>query len=170
MLFYIEEVDYEKSVYSYKSGCIFDELLEFYAFLNVWAVTEVSGSDDIEMPSENYFYNADKGIDLTDEMFDKCVKIMYILENIDLIIKNVELDDTAVHKCKSELAEQGILDILCCILEMIYYKTTPLPLLQRPFVKRRPTLKFNEDGTQQEEINLSNVIPQDYVAEEIARD
>jgi hypothetical protein len=102
MLFYVEEVDYEKSVYSYKSGCIFDELLEFYAFLNVWAVTEVPID---EKNSEHFFYNAEKGIDLTDEMFDKCVKIMYILENIELIIKTVELDDTAVLKCKSELAE-----------------------------------------------------------------
>ena len=170
MLFYIEELDYEKSVYTYKSGCIFDELLEFYAFLNVWAVTEVKDVKGVEESSEEFFYNADKGIDLTDEMFDKCVKIMYILENIDLIIKMVELNDTAVYKCKSELAEQGILDILCRILEMIYYKTTPLPLFQKPFVKRRPTIKLNEDGSPIEDIDLKNVIPQDYVAEEIARD
>lgn len=91
MIFFIEEVDYEKSVYTYKSGCIFDELLEFYAFLNVWAVTEVK---EVEDPSEKYFYNAERGIDLTDEIFDKCVKVMHILENIELIIKKVELNDT----------------------------------------------------------------------------
>lgn len=90
MFFYIEEVEYEKSIYTYKSGCIFDELLEFYAFLNVWAVTEVEDEEDT---SEKWFYNAEKGIDLTDEMFDKCVKIMYILENIELIIKTVEMND-----------------------------------------------------------------------------
>ena len=45
MVFYIEEVPYDRTVYTYKSGCIFDELLEFYAFLNVWAVIKVTEVD-----------------------------------------------------------------------------------------------------------------------------
>lgn len=40
MIFYIEEESDERSIYSYQSSCIFDELLEFYAFLNVWAVRD----------------------------------------------------------------------------------------------------------------------------------
>ena len=160
MIFYIEEVGYEKSVYTYKSGQIFDELLEFYAFLNVWAVTEVQ---EVEEASENFFYNPEKAIDLTDEMFEKCVKVMHILENVELILRNVEMHDSKLEKCKQELAEQGILDIFCRILEIIYYKTTPLTLFQKPFMQRRPSLK--KDGP-----DLSKVLPSDFVAEEIARD
>jgi hypothetical protein len=46
---------------------------------------------------------------------------------------------------------------------MIYYKTTPLTLFQKPFMQRRPSLK--KDGP-----DLSKVLPSEFVAEEIARD
>lgn len=69
MVFYIEEVPYDRTVYTYKSGCIFDELLEFYAFLNVWAVIKVT---EVDEPSEKFKYDNERAIDLSDELFDKC--------------------------------------------------------------------------------------------------
>lgn len=41
--------------------------------------------------------------------------------------------EEATRKCKDELVEQGILDMLMRIIEMIYYKTVPPPLFERPF-------------------------------------
>jgi hypothetical protein len=38
MIFFIEEQEDKDAIYSYQSSCIFDELLEFYAFMNVWAI------------------------------------------------------------------------------------------------------------------------------------
>ena len=36
-------------------------------------------------------------------------------------------------KCKEEFSDAGILDILFCILEILYYKTTPPGLLEKTF-------------------------------------
>lgn len=75
MMFHIEEIQEEEALYAYKGNCIFDELLEFYAFLNVWAVSEV----ELDDTSELYFYDSDKAIDLSDELFEKVHKVLFIL-------------------------------------------------------------------------------------------
>jgi hypothetical protein len=36
-------------------------------------------------------------------------------------------------KCKDELSDQGLLDILFCIIEILYYKTTPPSLFEKVF-------------------------------------
>jgi len=102
MVFFIEEVLPEGSTYAYKCGCIFDELLEFYAFLNVWAVVEVDGIDD---PAEKFFYDDRRAIELADEMFEKCEKVMYILKNLESILLDVENDEAEYAKAKKELSE-----------------------------------------------------------------
>lgn len=101
MIFQIEEVDQEQTLYTYKSGCIFDELLEFYAFLNVWGVSFIEG----EETTEKYYLNHEKAIDLTDELFDKCEKAKYILDNIEILLKSAEGNDNKLLKCKKELVE-----------------------------------------------------------------
>ena len=52
MIFYIEEVDTKESIYSYQTACMFDELLEFYCFLNQFGVVR----DDNEDHSENFYF------------------------------------------------------------------------------------------------------------------
>ena len=102
MVFFIEEVPPEGSSYAYKCGCIFDELLEFYAFLNVWAIVTVEGIDD---PAEKYFYDDRRAIELADEMFEKCEKAMYSLKNREAILLDVENDEAEYAKAKKELSE-----------------------------------------------------------------
>ena len=46
---------------------------------------------------------------------------------------NVELDEMKLEKCKKELVEQGILDMLCKCIELIYYKMTPPSLFIKPY-------------------------------------
>lgn len=41
MMFEVEEVDLEKARQAYQSSYIFDEMLEYYAFLNCWAVAPI---------------------------------------------------------------------------------------------------------------------------------
>ena len=175
MLFRIEEVSEEEALYTYKSGCIFDELLEFYAFLNVWGVSVVELDDSIE----KYYLNHEKAIDLTDELFDKCEKVKYILNNIDDLIKDSERSDVLLFKCKNELVEQGILDMLCRIIEMLYYKTTPTPLFYKPFkVRKQITQAEREQAAKnatgledkEEEVDIHQVKVEIYVAQEIARE
>ena len=140
MIFYIEEESDERSIYSYQSSCIFDELLEFYAFLNVWAVR---ARQDVDTPreqeycyspddSENY-YSEENAIEHSDELDFKCKKISYILNNIEEMLLRVEYDDELFLKCKKELVEQGILDVMCVCLEMLYYKTVPPTMFKRPY-------------------------------------
>ena len=74
---------------------------------------------------------------MTDELFDKCEKVKFILGNIEILIKDVENNSVELFKCKNELVEQGILDMLCRIIEMLYYKTTPTPLFLKPFKVRK---------------------------------
>jgi len=68
MIFTIEEVSYEQSIQSYQSSCIFDELLEFYAYLNVWAVEENEQKDD---QVEKFYYKHDSAVELSDELYEK---------------------------------------------------------------------------------------------------
>ena len=86
MMFYIEEIQEEEALYAYKGNCVFDELLEFYAFLNVWAVSEV----ELDDTSELYFYDSDKAIDLSDELFEKVHKVLFILQSIEELVVKAE--------------------------------------------------------------------------------
>lgn len=45
MIFYIEEVETQDSIYSYQCACMFDELLEFYCFLNQFGVAKLDNDD-----------------------------------------------------------------------------------------------------------------------------
>ena len=56
------------------------------------------------------------------------------------------------------------MDLICRILEMIYYKTTPPPLFQKPF----RSIKAKDEA----DVDLSYVIKKidEYLAQEIARD
>lgn len=166
MFFYIEEVPQPRTVYAYKAGCIFDELLEFYAFLNVWAVSPVSGLDE---PTERFFYDNEKAIDLRDEIFDKCQKVMYILNNIESLLQAVEGDEGQLEKCKNELVEQGILDMIFRNLEMLYYKTTPPPMFTPAFkVPKRTGLEGEAIGG--DDYTAASFKIEIYVAQEIARE
>jgi hypothetical protein len=49
----------------------------------------------------------------------------HFLETLEMMINQYENDETHLLKCKIELMEQGILDILARVVEMIYYKSVP---------------------------------------------
>jgi len=78
MIFIIEEVDRSESIYSYQGSCVFDELLEYYAFLNVWAVSSVGQEDK----AEGYYYKHDAAAELAELLRAKSGKITFILQNI----------------------------------------------------------------------------------------
>ena len=67
MIFFIEEVPFENSTQSYQSSCIFNEILEFYSFLNLWAVSP----NEQQEQAEKYYYHHDKAVDETDELYDR---------------------------------------------------------------------------------------------------
>lgn len=60
MIFYIEEVSDQDAIYSYQCSCIFDELLEFYAFMTQFAVEKVQNDDS----TEKYYYKHAKAVEL----------------------------------------------------------------------------------------------------------
>ena len=55
MLFIIEEIKPEDAIYSYQSNCIFDELLEFFSFINIWGVKKITE----EETTEKFYYDND---------------------------------------------------------------------------------------------------------------
>ena len=48
MVFVIEFSSQEEATYTYKSESFFDAILEFYAFINAWAVEPVNSEDASE--------------------------------------------------------------------------------------------------------------------------
>ena len=56
MIFYIEEVNTQDSIYSYQCACMFDELLEFYCLMNQFGVAKVEQEDTQE---KFYFKHAE---------------------------------------------------------------------------------------------------------------
>jgi hypothetical protein len=86
-------------------------------------------------------------------------------------LHDVGADENRLLKCKNELVEQGILDMIFRGLEMIYYKTTPPPMFTPPFkIPKRLGVDGEPVGGQDENFNLSSFKIEIYVAQEIARD
>lgn len=50
---------------------------------------------------------------------------MFIVNNIEMLIDEIPTQSEELEQCNTELAEQGVLDVLFRIAEMIYYKMTP---------------------------------------------
>ena len=101
-MFYIEEVSEDEALYAYKSNCIYDELLEFYAFLNVWAVKDVGDREMIE----EYYLDNDSVIDRSDELYERVAKMLEILKNIERLILDAQLrGPEQLRKCKDEMVE-----------------------------------------------------------------
>ena len=167
MFFFLEEIPEEEAIYAYKGNCVFDELLEFYAYLNCWAVKEVEMDDT----SELYFYDSDTAIDSSDELFERVHKVIFILQSIEDLMVKAEQNELQLKKCKDEIAEQGILDVLLRNLEMIYFKTVPPSMFQKPYISS----KFKQDDKGEEKPPKRVVDPKkikidEYVAQEIARE
>jgi len=61
---------------------------------------------------------------------------MFILFNIETRISESTFNERTnekLIKCKEEFADQGILDVLFCIIEMLFYKSTPPSLFEKCF-------------------------------------
>ena len=82
---------------------------------------------------EKFYYDNDKGIDDSDFLYERCEKVLYILNNLLGLIQNVEGSEIQLEKCKKELVEQGILDMICRCIELIYYKMTPPSLFMKSY-------------------------------------
>lgn len=68
-----------------------------------------------------------------------------------------------LEKCKIEVVEQGILDILCRTLELLYYKTTPPSLFTKPFESvNQMNLRQNSE-VHAHKIDLHKISIEDYV-------
>ena len=48
MIFIIEEIQSTESIYTYQGSCVFDELLEFYSFLNIYGVSKCEQEEKSE--------------------------------------------------------------------------------------------------------------------------
>lgn len=170
MIFVIEEIEDEQSRYSYQGSLIFDKLLEFYAFLNVWAVSPVKQ----EEKSEQYFYKPDKAAELEHLLQQRASQVEYILSNVGRLLKSVQFKLDEAHKCKTEIAEQGFLDIILRILQMSYYKLMPPPLLEKPFKSTSEAFREAELKSNKREqlgiVDLATFRIDKYSAQEIARE
>jgi hypothetical protein len=162
MMFQIEEVPFEQSIQAYQSSQIFDEMLEYYAFLNCWGVAPNEQHDQVE----KFYIKHDLANEQTDDLYDKTQKMLTILQNLEEGIMAYDDEPEALLKVKTQFQEQGILDILCRILDVIYYKTVPPPMFQKPF-KSTKTRSENEHSNN---IDFEHLRIDEYLAQQISRD
>ena len=66
--------------------------------------------------------------------------------------------------CKNEFSNQGILDVLFCIIEMLYYKTTPPCLFEKVFKAN------NLDQKEKDQTDLKSFKPTESVGQSIIRE
>ena len=136
MIFYIEEVSDQDAIYSYQCSCIFDELIEFYAFLTQCAVEKVPNEES----TEKFFYKHATAVELQGLIETRFDKMLFILSNLEKRIKGSienERSQDKLKRCQDELSDQGILDILMCILEIFYYKSVPPTMFMKAFKEKQ---------------------------------
>lgn len=173
MMFEVEEVELEKARQAYQSSYVFDEMLEYYAFLNCWAVAPIDMATEA---AEHYYYKHDLAVTKADDLHDTTSKMLLILQNIEERLKKFEDDPETYSKSKTQLQEQGILDVLCRILDIIYYKSTPPPMFQKPFKSSKTDSQLeqskqpNEKEKDEVKQGLKTLRIDEYLAQEIARD
>ena len=166
MVFVIEEVNEQEAIKSYQSSCMFDELLEYYCFLNQWGVQPVEHEDMLEQ----FFLKPQKAVELKDLLIGKTDTMQFIVGNLNTIIKDCQdrRQEQELSKLKEEISDQGILDILLCIVEMLYYKTTPPSMLQKPFEKIRVEEKRGNKDETSEQLQIKVILENN--AQNIARE
>lgn len=98
--------------------------------MNVFAVEEKKNG--------KWKYSSNRAGDLQEDLESKCEKILFILDNLENLMVRVQDNDELLLKCKNELAEQGILDIICKNIEMMYYKSVPPILFRNGFTEMTP--------------------------------
>lgn len=103
---------------------------------------------------------------------DKVSKLIFIIGNLENRIKASQQrkNEEELRKCKGEIADQGILDILLCIIEMLYLKTTPPIMFQKPFSSKSssPSQSGSKGGKSTEDMKAVRIL--DFQAQNIARD
>jgi len=95
-------------------------------------------------------------------------KMLFILSNLEKRIKGCtenERSQDKLKRCQDELSDQGILDILICILEMLYYKSVPPTMFQKAFKDKQSDHNQKKKSTHETEgIDLKTIRVHEYQA------
>lgn len=92
-------------------------------------------------------------------------RVLHILGNLEGRI-NSYLDGAEQYRAKKEIAEQGILDMLCQLLYLLYLKTTPPIMFEKPFKSSKTQTELDEKNR----VKLDEVRIEKYVAQAIAKE
>lgn len=80
-------------------------------------------------------YDLEVALESENELTEACDHIKVVIKDLeDILIKAEEELQEKLNKLQSNLAEQGIIDILVKLIELIYYKTVPFPKRELAFV------------------------------------
>lgn len=85
MIFEIEEVDFGKAAQAYKSSQIFDEMLQYYAYLNNWSIHPNEQIDQVE----KFYYKHDLAVEQADNLYEATQQISVILKNLMTSLMNL---------------------------------------------------------------------------------
>lgn len=98
----MEYVTPDNAKYAYRGTAIFEQILEFYAYLNSWSVKEVNNKDY----PDSYCYDYEEALKFEEELIDRVAKINFILEGLkDMILLALSAGEKQLKKCKDELVE-----------------------------------------------------------------
>lgn len=149
---------------------MFDHLLSFYSFLNIWAVSQVK----LPEKSERFYYKREKAEEMEGILQQRAAQIDFILSNVESLLRTVQFNIEKSEKCKTELAESGFLDLILRIIQISYYKMMPPPMFEKPFKStseffREAELKSNK-REQLGIIDIPSFRIDQYTAQGIARE
>lgn len=83
---------------------------------------------------ERFSYDHELALEQEDDLAERISRVSFILDGLQELMESaMTAGEAALRKCKDELVEQGILDMLMRTIEMIYYKTVPPALFEKPF-------------------------------------
>jgi len=151
MVFRVEEIPTEKALIAYQGASFYSTLFDFYRYINEWAVISI---EDEEESLDKYKYDRDAACETEQELdmkADEMRQVLGYLFNVLVAAKDVSRDE--FNKVQRYLAEQGNLDILIKLLELIYYKTIPAEERVVAFqLKQKKRIKNEDDEESPEHI------------------
>lgn len=80
--FTIESVSEADARYAYRAVCLYEELLEFYAYLNTWSIKASDNEDAVE----RFGYDHELALEQEDDLVERISRVSFILDGLQELV------------------------------------------------------------------------------------
>ncbi|CDW72551.1 inositol-triphosphate receptor [Stylonychia lemnae] len=159
MVFEIQQVPKDLAMIAYLGFSYFNYLINLYAFINLWGV---ASTDDDNDAVDNFKYDSDEAILQEDQLVQTIEDFEIVINYINDILNMAKAKDRIFYgQVQTQLAEQGLLQMLLKLLELMYYKTVNYVDRDPPFQSAKEKgIKDDRKDLDQDEVEQ---IAQEYL-------